>query len=370
MSDTLNDAPDTINADEDKLYNMSMDELENLVNSEKSVEQPDEDSNDTELDEDRGGEDSEESDELEEEVDNIDTDDEDEESDTDNSESSEEDVSDDDQTEEGGTDKKKNDEPAVEIHKIKAIGTEIEFTTDELKELASKGLDYTKKMQEIAPWKKQIAMMKEHKVSQDDVNLLIDLKRGNKDAILSIMKESGIDPLDVDFEEVSYRPSDYSISDSQLALRDVVGKLSQDTEIYNRTEHIVDKDWDAASRNELLTEPALLEGLHNDVKTGMYDKVMPTALKLKALDGGTRSDLEYYLEAGRRYLQSTTQQLNQQTQTSRETQRKDVESNAQRRKVASLPKTTTGKKKDVINYLDEIPDEDYKKWLKKVESKF
>lgn len=365
MSDTLNDIPEDIGADEDRLYNMSIDELEKMVNS-SNLEQPDRDS-DVE-------EGTEEPDETEEEVDepDVDSDEEPEDEESEDNPETDEDKDEVDQPTDESTeeadDKSEPQEP--EIYKIKAVGTEVEFTLDELKELASKGLDYTKKMQEIVPWKKQIAMMKEHGVSQDDVNLLIDLKKGNKDAILSLMKDSGIDPLDVDVDKVSYRPNDYSSSDQQLALRETVSRLSADTEVYSRTERIVDTEWDPVSRTKLLANPSMIEGLQYDIKSGMYDRVMPTALKLKALDGGNRSDLDYYLEAGRRVTQSSTQEVNQKAQVERKSKQEDINDNSARRKAASLPKSRASKKMDVINYLDEIPTEDYNKWLKKIESKF
>ena len=366
MADTLNDIPEDIGMDEDRLYNMSMEELEAMLYS-KDLEQPDEDS-DVE-------EETEESDETEEEVEESDTESEGEpeeaEASLEDNPEAEKEKDEDDQPTEKSTDEDDKSKPqTVETYKVKAVGTEVEFTLDELKELASKGLDYTKKMQEIAPWKKQIAMMKEHKVSKDDINLLIDLKSGNKGAILSLMKDNGIDRLDVDMDEINYRPRDYSTPDSQLALRETVSRLALDRDVYPRTERVVDVEWDAVSRSKLLAEPTMIEGLHNDIKSGLYDKVMPTALKLKALDGGTKSDLDYYIEAGRRYMETATQQVNQQTEVKRKSHQEDIDKNSQRRKAASLPKSKAGQKKDIINYLDEIPDEDYHKWLKKVESQF
>lgn len=379
MGVQVNESPAELTIDEEALYNMPMDELERMVTS-RSLEQPQDEDSDSDVEE------TEDTDETEEEVeepedypeDSDDEDDEDasEEADEDASEDEDEDEGEDqtetESTEEQGDGPKPQSKPAT--YKVKAVGTEIEFTIDELKELASKGLDYTKKMQEVAPWRKQIAAMKQHNVTQDDVNLLIDLKNGSKEAIMSLMKDNGIDPLDVDMEEVkSYTPRDYSVTDEQIQLRETVTRLAQDKEVYPRTEHVVDNAWDAKSRQQLLANPAMIEGLHNDIKNGVYDKLYPTMLKLKSLDGGMKSDLEYYWQAGQVVQQQTVQEGQQKVEkeeVQRRSQQEDIKENSQRRKVASLPKARAGKKKDIINYLDEIPDEDYKKWLKKVESKF
>lgn len=382
---SINETPDELTNSDDELYNMSMEELEQMVNS-KNLEQPLEDDDDDDDEEDSEEiieeEPEELTDETEEEVDEDFEEDDAEEDSTDEPEESDEapdSEEEEDQPTEESTDDGDNAEPQKpETYKVKAIGTEVEFTLDELKELASKGLDYTKKMQEISPWKKQIAAMKEYSVTQDDINMLIDLKKGNKDAVISLMKKSGIDPLDVDMESApNYSPNNYSISDEQLAIREVVSRLSVDRDIYARTEAVVDNEWDSKSRAEMLKNPAMIEGLHNDIKNGVFDAVLPMMTKLKALDGGRKSDLEYYMEAGQRLSQeqiqakvTSEQKEVAQKEEQRKSRQEDIRQNSQRRKVASLPKSRASKKKDVINYLDEIPDEDYYKWLKKVESKF
>lgn len=346
-----NEAPSDLTLDEEALYNMPMEELEKMVNS-RHLEQPDMDSTDD-------VEETEEPDEAEEEVDESEEEELDTAEDTD-----EEDQPTEESTEEEGDTPEPQNKP--DVYKVKAVGTEVEFSLDELKELASKGLDYTKKMQEVAPWKKQIAAMKQHNVTQDDINMLIDLKQGNKEAILSLMKDNGIDPLDVDVDTISkFRPNDYSISDEKLALQDTVKRLSTDREVYARTENIVDNDWDSKSRAEMLKNPKMIEGLHYDIKNGVYDRVYPTMLKMKSLDGGSKSDLEYYLQAGQSMQAPVVESKEEQKRT-----QQDIKANSEKRKVASLPKSRAGSKKDIVNYLDDIPDEDYHKWLKKVESKY
>ena len=88
-------------------------------------------------------------------------------------------------------------------------------------------------------------------------------------------------------------------------------------------------------------------------------------MRLKILDGSRKSDLDYYLQAG----QMMSEQFKKEQETiakeaNRKSQQKEIEEAANKRKSASLPRSTSGKKK-VIDYLDEEDDESYKKWYKK-----
>ena len=235
-------SPDLLERDEEALYNMSMDELEKLALS-GDLEQPEgdepEDSHDEpeeeegpEVDEPADGdeevEETENTDDTQEEVDEAEEEDD---STADATESTEEE----DQSESASTDEADN--PKQEEFEINAVGTTVKFTLDELKEFASKGLDYTKKMHEISPWRKQIAAMADNGVSQEDINMLIDLKKGNKDAILDLVKQNGIDPLEIDLESTKYVPNRYEQSDSYLDVKETVTRLANsEPEVYSRTE--------------------------------------------------------------------------------------------------------------------------------------
>ena len=79
-------------------------------------------------------------------------------------------------------------EATIRTHRVKADGDEFEFTDEELIALAPKAMNYTKKMQEIAPYRKRISAMKDNNITEDDFNLMMDVFKGNKDAISIILK--------------------------------------------------------------------------------------------------------------------------------------------------------------------------------------
>ena len=197
------------------------------------------------------------------------------------------------ETEEEPTEAEEEEEIAevqeVQKVKFKANGKEYEFTEDEIKaqfpKIFGQAMDYTKKTQAIKPWRKTIDAIEQAKLSHDDVNLMIDVLRGDKDAIAAVMKRTGIDALELDTENSKYVPKDYGRDDNALAIKDAIDEISADKE-YEITHKVLSKDWDDNSFREMTKDPELIKQLHIDVKTGMFDKVQPIAEKMKVFDRG------------------------------------------------------------------------------------
>lgn len=286
-------------------------------------------------------------------------------------------------------------EPVVEEikepskHKVKANGSEFDFTVDELVTLAPKAMDYTKKMQEIAPWRKTISALQENELGQDDVNLMIEAIKGDKDAITSLIKKAGIDTLELDTEaELEYTPKDYGLSENQLDIRDIESKISNDVE-YVKTTNVVNNEWDSASQQELFKQPAMIEALHIDVKSGVYDVVSKMATKQKLLNPVMgMSDLDYYRAAGQVYTQDKARaEVAEQEALKAEQERQatykaeqdaialakataqkqeELKAQAANRKAAAPTGKTAGQK-TVIDYLEDN-DEKYDEWYKKLQA--
>ena len=390
----MTEAPPALTPEEEALYNMSDEELEAAVKAAKAgeVEIDEPEDLDTEEVEEVDGE--EEEIEEEEELEQPDEEDSDEDEEGEETEDETEEESDDpdgDEEDEPTEESTEDKEPEVikpQTYKVKANGTEFEFSVDELTQLAPKAMDYTRKMQEIAPWRKTISALKDNELSHNDVNLMIDALSGDKDAVTTLIKKSGVDALELDTEqEVKYTPKEYGRSEQELAIEDVVGAISKDPE-YKITQHVVDSQWDAKSRSTLADKPEYIEGLHADIKSGVFDQVSPMAMKIKVLDGGRKSDIDYYIEAGRQYYadkQVTEAAQAQQAQESkaveekllaekeavdgvkqRQEKQKVVKSSAKKRKAAAPTKKAAGKK-DVVDYLDES-EEAFEDWYKKLQA--
>ena len=279
-------------------------------------------------------------------------------------------------------------------HKFKANGQEFEFTEDEMKKefgkVFAKAMDYTKKTQALAPYKGMIAAIKEQNLSQEDLNLAIDVLKGDKKALAAIIKRTGVDALELDNEQVeNYRPNNYSWDQQAVDLQEVFEDISRDPE-YPITYHVVEKQWDNASKEEFRKNPELIRALHIDVKNGMYDKVSPLAMKMKVLDGGRRSDIDYYIMAGQDYTQSLKAQEAAESQRvqaqlkaeaankaeqdriakakAEQAKREQAQNSVEQKKAAALTTSKAGSK-NVIDLLEDS-DEAFDKWYKtKIENR-
>ena len=276
-------------------------------------------------------------------------------------------------------------------HKFKANGREYEFTEDEVREqfpkIFGQAMDYTKKMQAIKPWRKTIDAIEGAQLSHDDVNLMIDVLKGDKDAVAAVLKRTGVDALELDVEQSRYVPKDYGRDDKALAVKDVIEEISADAE-YSTTYKILSKEWDDESFREMTSDPDLIKLLHIDVKSGMYDRVQPIAEKLKVYDRGKRSDLDYYKEAAKVYFNEQAQEEARRAEYDKarvmkeseladkarvrdvkdqQKQRVAVKQEAEKRKAAAPTKKVAGTKK-VIDYLDDS-DEAYDEWYKSLQNR-
>ena len=244
------------------------------------------------------------------------------------------------------------------LYKIKANGKEFEMTLDELKQTASKGMDYLKKTTALKPYRTMIAAMEENKVSPEDINLLIDLKKGNKEAIAKLIKENEVDVYDLP-EANDYKPQEYRQSETALDMKEVLNTISKDTE-FSRTSEIY-AAFDDQTKAFLNEDPSRIAGLHNDIKTGVFDKVLPLAEKKAMIDGYNAPFLQYYLQAGQEILNANNRPI--QTE-----QKQYVPPENRANKIAAGLPSSRADKKSVIDYLDEeISDEDYKEWYSRLQ---
>lgn len=279
---------------------------------------------------------------------------------------------------------KEETKPTEDTHKVptfrlKADGTEFELTENELKQLASKGMNYTKKMQDIKEYREHVSAIKEAALSKDDINLMIDVLKGDKDALATVMKRTGVDALDVDVENSKYVPKNYGRNEVELEIEEVVETISRDPE-YVTTKHIISSNWDKQSQMEFVKDPIKIAKLHEDVKNGTFDQVVPIMLKKKALDGARKSDIEYYIEAGTDYYQNKAREAYNARVIEAEKARKQAEikvvkeqeakrsvitETASKRKAATMTKPKTAKR-SIDDYLDTaMSDEEFSKLMEK-----
>lgn len=343
-------------------------------------EEDDQDTEDDEVDGEDEPEQPEGDADAEDSDDNEETD-EDEDDETD--EDSEDDAAAGEEDEEQPNEDSTEDQATVETpkYKVKANGMDFEFTPDELAALAPKALDYTKKMQQIKPYREMVSAIEDEGISKDDLNMLISAYKGDKGAVSELLKRNQIDTLDLEGEEVpEYKPRSYGRNEVELAIGDVVESIQGDKE-YSTTDYIIRNQFDSKSRETIVERPELIAALHDDVKSGRYDKYAPLALKKKALEGGKRSELEYLQEAAyelamqekaaaeaeaKRATEVETKTKMVKEAKARQEKRTTTKKSANKRKAAAT--TKTGKAKpQVKDYLanDTMSDEEFSKLMEK-----
>ncbi len=240
------------------------------------------------------------------------------------------------------TDEVESKEQPVQNYKFKANGKDYEFSSNEIVDqfpkIFGQAMDYTKKMQAIKPWRKTIDAIEGAKLSHNDVNLMIDVLKGDTTAITEVLKRTGTDTLDLDTDaDSNYVAKDYGRDDSALAINDIVDDISRDVE-YATTHSILSKEWDDKSWATMAESPEMIKLLHEDVKSGMYQRLQPVADKLKVIDGGSRSDLDYYKEAAQQHFTQVAQYKAQAERTATKQAAEEAEKAATEAKQARMEK--------------------------------
>lgn len=147
-------------------------------------------------------------------------------------------------------------------------------TPEELRQLAQMGTNYTKKMQELAPQRKVLAMLQNNGLlDEGKLNFLIDLSNKNPEAIKKLVKEAGINPLDIDVNaEPAYVAGAHQISDKEITFRTALEETMSTPEGTALISDIEAK-WDSNSKDVLYSQPELLEVFRQQKQNGVYQVI-------------------------------------------------------------------------------------------------
>jgi len=158
---------------------------------------------------------------------------------------------------------------------LKANGKTIEIQSmDELRQLASMGANFTRKMQDIAPHRKILAMLENNGLLDEaKLSFFIDLDKKNPEALKKLIKDSGVDPLDIDVSvEPAYQAGNHKVSDNEIAFRTVLEDL-QSTPTGQETISLINSSWDQASKEELWKAPEVMATIQQQRENGIYDTI-------------------------------------------------------------------------------------------------
>ena len=160
--------------------------------------------------------------------------------------------------------------------------------------LMQMGANYTKKMQLMAPMKRAVESLNKAGINEEELNFLIDIHNGDKEAIKNLLKKNEIDPIDLDIEDTKYIPKNNIASDADVefseTLMDIESSLPKIQEILNKT-------WDSKSKQLVLKDPQLMRALHQEIEMGRFDEVQQR-LEIEKTFGRYKgvSDIEAYID--------------------------------------------------------------------------
>ena len=148
-------------------------------------------------------------------------------------------------------------------------------SVDEAIQLMQQGANYTRKMQAIAPHRKVLMMLENNGLlDESKLSRLIDLEKKNPDAIRALVKEAGIDPLDIDVHgESTYTPGNHAVPDEAIAFQTTLDEVSS-TPDGQETVREITASWDPESKAELWKDPSILGTIHQQRISGVYDRVV------------------------------------------------------------------------------------------------
>lgn len=251
---------------------------------------------------------------------------------------------------------------------FKANGREMKVdSVEEAITLMQQGANYNKKMAALKPSLKLLKMLENNGLlDEGKLTYLIDIDKKNPEAIAKLIKESGIDPLDVNVqEEPKYKPGNYSISDAQVNLDSVLDSIEA-TPTYERTMTVITQDWDNDSKRVLANDPGLIPLINQHMSNGIFDLIDGEMTKQRAL--GTLaglSDLQAYEMIGKQLAQkgafaALQNNAEKPVETKAHVTQTDTERTAKRKAASPSKPSQTTKEESNVNPLA-MSDEEFEK---------
>ena len=203
---------------------------------------------------------------------------------------------------------------------FKANGKEIApKTVEDVISLMQMGANYTKKMQLMAPMKKAVESLNKAQISEADLNFLIDVHSGNKEAIKKLLEKHKVDPIELDMENTNYVPNNNIASDEDVEYSDALIDIDSSLP---KIQEILTKQWDAQSRTQLLKNPQLMRALHEEIEMGRFDDVQ-AQLEIEKTFGRYKgkSDVEAYIDLVSRLVAEQQSKANVETKNANQEKR-------------------------------------------------
>lgn len=179
---------------------------------------------------------------------------------------------------------------------IKANGREVTISNvDEARRLMQQGLGYNKNMKELKPFKKAMNLLKKREaLDPEKLNFLLDVSEGKPEAIAKLLKDTNIQPIDIDMEGDEYK-STYEDTEALDTFNEILESIESSEAKVQTLEILSSGGWDKQSKEILYAQPQNILRLHAQIQDGAYAKIMGEVVKRQALgELAGVSDLEAY----------------------------------------------------------------------------
>ena len=178
---------------------------------------------------------------------------------------------------------------------FRANGKEITpRNVEDVIQLMQMGANYTKKMQLMAPLRKTAESLSRADIKEDDLNFLIDVHKGDKEAIKKLLTKHNVDPMELDLDSTNYVPNNNIVSDEDVEYSNILDDIRDSLP---KIQEIMTSTWDTKSKEALLKDPNLMRALHEEIAMGRFDSVQ-AQLEIEKTFGRYKgkSDVEAYID--------------------------------------------------------------------------
>jgi hypothetical protein len=184
---------------------------------------------------------------------------------------------------------------------FKANGKELQVqSVEDAISLMQMGANYNKKMAALKPNLKMLKLLENNGLlNEEKISFLIDVEKKNPAAISKLVKDSGLDPLDMDVTKDSdYQAKTYTVDDRELELDQVLEEI-RETPAFNKTIEVISNKFDGKSKQVVADNPQLLKVINDHIERGIYDQIS-TEVERERMLGRLNglSDLEAYRQVG------------------------------------------------------------------------
>ncbi len=271
---------------------------------------------------------------------------------------------------EGETEEEVNQEQTEEVVASGLIGKPlningVEYTfnsEEEILQLINNSVQSQTQLSQFSKYQKTISMLENNELMDEGkLSFAMDLLEGKPEAIRKLIadRQINIDDIDTD-SELDYKPSDRSVSDKDIAWKQISSQL-QATEEGRKAVDVVAHQWDEASKKAILEEPSNLLHLANQIKDGSYQKIMNEVSRRKLLGTipANTNQLQAYAIVGKELLGGGEPQQ-QAVQETQQVNKRQV-SQSRQRATPTRQTVTQPKKEPSIEDMASMSDEDFLK---------